>query len=235
MDDCKRKYTFRQRKPAAVKRWRPKKSARLLDPMQAVDVLAAECCKKQCVQRLTLEQLMRVRHQSEAVSERSVSEALIAELRASLDAAREHVTYRVLGMEVCRTAWMWCHGVSKGKIDRCLELARSDRSLVLSGNSSALRPTDVSDQVYAWLSNYFEDLCDKPSDELWVLPAHLNWTSIHQELVEELKKSHATDTAPSYSTFCHVRKHVRSIVRMYLHGTHSIAHALAIVCSTSRL
>lgn len=202
-------YTFIKRKRATPTFKRPLKSAKAQDAVSAVNTLTVHCCDSLCVQHFSVMEVLSVRRAFVDVSEQQVTELMVAELRPLFNPTTKHIGYRLRNRAVCRSAWQLIHGVSKSKLDHCIALLRNDSALTLSGASAATRSTDRSEQAYAWMSLYFEAVCDQLNASNWVLPAHHTWKELYQEFAAEMKEEHHEGVAvASFSTFQSVRRAV---------------------------
>lgn len=175
-------YTFIKRKRAAPTFKRPLKSAKAQDALSAADSLKLHCCDALCVQQFSVKEVLSVRRAFVDVSEQHVTELLVAELRSLYNPTSKHIAYRLLNKPVCRSAWQSIHGISKHKLDHSIALLRTGSGLELSGASAANRSTALSEQAYAWMSLYFEAVCDQLNASNWVLPAHVMWKELYEEL-----------------------------------------------------
>ena len=146
-------------------------------------------------------------------------------------------------MDLCTEALRRAIGCGRAKLRKAIRRWRAGQLLAhVHGAVGTAKPTPQSDFVFAWLSAYFDLLCDDvptSTGVMRILPFYRAWTKVHHECVQAFGDRHAADPIkprhPSIYVFEQVRlAHFKNVVRPRKGAQPSCTTCVAIAAARER-
>ena len=193
------------------------KAAKYLDPEQAAEVLAKDCCSKACTGKITRQELMdeRIQFFTTTTSEEDASNYILRTLR------HDQGEMKIASKKVCRDVYTAVYGISRGKLTN-IQTARKHgpqgRLSSLRGKGKLQRSLSGTpeenqkgvkvEQCVAFWTNFFL-LCQRPRPKLRLFPVNKSYQMIYKEyFVPWFQKTYPDSTnVPSVGTLKRARRH----------------------------
>jgi len=179
------------------------------------------CCRQNCLSRWSVNDILPFRKQYAQRNERERLEFVIELLKQMPKSIRGYNSYVLTAastaFRVCRDAFAFILGTSSYKITRAHALLEDGLHAPVHGNLGH-REHKGEEVIEVWLKGFVEDTCDKISDKCTLLPTSLSWHAVYAEFARQQADGHA----PTFSTFCEVRRHKFPHLRRPRAGT--LAH-----------
>ena len=163
--------------------------------MSTINRLLQFRCSMNCFSKISLDLILAIRREYLPRTQLKRNEWIKSYLENnvfyvdSIKSTRWHLQ----GIDVCKSCWMKATTVSSYKLKHCI------RSTHLS--SGTLRQNGRMSTIIAWLSNYFNDTCEKmPTRNEFHLPCFILWKDILNELNRYLVKENRKQITMFYFT-----------------------------------
>ena len=152
-------------------------------------------CSMDCFSKISSDVILAIRRQYLPRTQLKRNEWINSYLENNVfyvDSVRS-TRWHLQGIDVCNSCWMKATTVTFYKLKHCF------RSTHLS--SGTLRQNGRISTIIAWLSNYFNDTCEKmPTRNEFHLPCFILWKDILNELNRYLVKENRKQITMSYFT-----------------------------------
>ena len=161
-------------------------------------------CGKQCTSDLTPSTILNIRQEIIAQeNEHLVTEFLAANIR------RAGKKFVIGSKTVCRKFFAKALGVGENKVKKARNLANAPVGTPVIRNlfaGSGKEPVK-SNHAYAFWNSFFDQFCQRPTDDLRLFPVNKSFNMIYKEHFEHWwqEKSHPDCEKPSLSLFKQVR------------------------------
>jgi hypothetical protein len=190
------------------------KSRRQLSNDAIAHALLLNCCTSHCMSRQTAETVRKHRERYFSMSERDRMQWLIDWLRNSHELASPHhnTDYHIDGKPVCRAAFCIAHGISKWKLDHAQTYVRACAVVPPPHGNTGQSHASQSDACFKWLAQHLLLVCDKISDNLWLLPEPTTDRDLYLDFVQRYTIEHSlpASTATDVDTKSIANPHVPS-------------------------
>jgi hypothetical protein len=158
------------------------KAVQLVDRKAISGAVGAGCCKQNCLDHYTQQQVLQGRRANIALGETELTTAICNYLIHHRKPQSNAFLFKIGEDVVCLKAWLAFYGLKPWKYNHCRVMALEGNTLTVHGNTGRSEKPKQS-WVFAWLTEWLRLTGDEQQHGVVFLPRFLVWVDIQNECV----------------------------------------------------